>query len=50
MMALTAMADFENADAQTPLQTYPPVTWEQVKAFLCSQYNKSVTNGLKHDE
>lgn len=34
IMAMAAMAEFENADAQTPIQTTPVVSWEDVKAFF----------------
>jgi hypothetical protein len=37
MMALAAMVDFENADAQTSIQTIPPVTWEDAKAFFVNE-------------
>ncbi len=36
-MALAAMVDFENADAQTEIQTNPPVIWDDVKAFFVNE-------------
>lgn len=36
-MALAAMVDFENAEAQTAIQTTPTVTWQDVKAFFITE-------------
>ncbi|MBX3056085.1 MAG: nucleotidyl transferase AbiEii/AbiGii toxin family protein [Anaerolineae bacterium] len=36
-MALAAMVDFENADAQTEIQTNPLIIWDEVKTFFINQ-------------
>lgn len=33
-MVLEALADFSVAAQQTPLETFPPVSWVEVRSFL----------------
>jgi hypothetical protein len=36
MMALEGLVNFESADQDTAIETFPPVEWEEVK-FFCIQ-------------
>ncbi len=37
MMALTGLVDFSVADKQAPIETFPPVPWEDVKDFFVKE-------------
>ncbi len=40
MMALTALVDFESADRDVSIESFPPVTWNEVKAFCTSEAHR----------
>jgi len=40
MMALTALANFEIADQQAPVETLSPLLWEKVKAFFVGEIRR----------
>lgn len=40
MMVLTAMADYTIADRQADIETFPPVTWPEVKAFFAREIRR----------
>ena len=37
MMALVSMTDFANADKDAPVETSPPLSWDEAKAFFISE-------------
>lgn len=39
-MVLEALADFSVADQQTPLETFPPVSWAEVRTFFVREVRR----------
>lgn len=37
MMVLEGLIDFETADQDAPIETFPPVAWEEIKNFCLNE-------------
>jgi hypothetical protein len=40
MLALTALADTEAADQDSPLVSTPPIDWEEIKSFFAAEIQR----------
>jgi hypothetical protein len=40
IMVLAALGDFENADHDVPIESYPPVSWDKVKDFFVQEVRR----------
>lgn len=40
IMVLAALGDFENADQDVPIESYPPVSWDEVKDFFVREVRR----------
>lgn len=40
VMVLAALGDFENADQDVPIATFPPVSWDAVKDFFAKEVQR----------
>lgn len=47
MLALTALVDWLLAEQQAPIESFPPVSWEEVKAFCLSEARRIGRKWLK---
>jgi hypothetical protein len=40
MMVLEALVDFSVADQQAPIETFPPVAWEEIKGLCLKEVQR----------
>lgn len=50
MMVLEALTDFSVADQQAPIQTFPPVEWENVRTFCIREVQRIGRNWFEANE